>query len=123
MQRERDFGGFKYFSKISYPLPPLESQLDPPINAVFAPSLINRLTHPQHIPPEQKAQWLENENEAKSRCQRGTPKNAPLTTPWPRHWRTAEFIQSLFLNSSLSLSFLVLLYFVLSSVQFIVYFT
>ena len=45
MQRERDFGGSKYFSKSSYPLPP-ESQLDPPINTVFAPSLINRLTHP-----------------------------------------------------------------------------
>ena len=30
------------------PLPP-EGQLGPPIKAVFAPSLINRLTHLQHM--------------------------------------------------------------------------
>ena len=34
IQRERDFGGQEYFSKISYL--PLESQLDSSINAVFA---------------------------------------------------------------------------------------
>ena len=33
---ERDFGGWKYFSKISYLPSPIESQLDSPINAVFA---------------------------------------------------------------------------------------
>ena len=45
MQRERDLAGSNIVSKISYPLPP-ESQLDPPINAVFALPLINRLTPP-----------------------------------------------------------------------------
>ena len=24
----------------------------------------------------------------------GTPKSAPVATPWPRHWRTPEFIQT-----------------------------
>ena len=33
-------------------------------------SLIDRLTHPQHTPARPKAECLENENEAKSRCQR-----------------------------------------------------
>ena len=49
MQRERYFGGFKYFFSRKFPTfsTTLESQLDPPINAVFAPSLINRLTYPR----------------------------------------------------------------------------
>ena len=33
---------------------PLESQLDPPINTVFAPSLINRLTHAPTHPHQNK---------------------------------------------------------------------
>ena len=81
MQRERDSGGLKYFFE-NFIL--LESQLDPPINAVFGLSLINRLTHPHH---NKKAQYLENENEAESRCKRGRQK--------VRHWRTPEFTQSL----------------------------
>ena len=48
MQRKR-FWRVEIFFQNSSP-PPLESQLDQPINAVFAPSLINRLTHPQHTP-------------------------------------------------------------------------
>ena len=80
MQRERDFGGFKYFSKISYPPP--ESQLDPPINAVFTTSLINRLTHPQHTPARTKGTGLANENETKSRCQRGLHKVYAMATPF-----------------------------------------
>ena len=55
IQRERDFGGWKYFSKISYLPSPLESQLDSPINAVSAAlSLINSLTRPQHTPARTK---------------------------------------------------------------------
>ena len=54
MQRERDFGRQKCFSKISHlESQPLESQLDSSINAGFAaPSLIEQadVTHP----PEQK---------------------------------------------------------------------
>ena len=36
MQRERDFKGRKYFFENFIPPLPLESQLDSPINAVFA---------------------------------------------------------------------------------------
>ena len=52
MQRERDFGGPKYFFENFIPSPPsLESQLSPDQRRFCsAPSLINRLTHPQHTP-------------------------------------------------------------------------
>ena len=42
-------------------------------------------------PPEQKAQWLENENEAKSRCQRGRQK----VRQWLRHRHAIGVRQSL----------------------------
>ena len=42
-------------------------------------------------PPEQKAQWLENENEAKSRCQRRRQK----VCQWLRHGHAIGIRQSL----------------------------
>ena len=75
MQRERDFEEFKYF-------------LSPSQRSFCTVTDQQTDTPPTHPRQSKKAQCLENENEAKSRCQGGRQK--------VRHWRTPEFIKSHF---------------------------
>ena len=82
--------GSNIFSKISYP--PSESQLDPPLSTQFLASLVShRRQQIDTPPPEQKAQRLENENEAKSRCQMGRQK----VRQWISHGHAIGVRQSL----------------------------
>ena len=61
--------GSNFLSKISYPPPP------PKINWIPLSTQFCTVADQQlDVPPEQKAQGFPNENEAKSRCQRGRQK-------------------------------------------------
>ena len=69
MQREREIlEGGRFFENFIPPPPPLERQLD------SLCTITDQRTYVTHPHQNKKAQCLENENEAKSRCQRGGQK-------------------------------------------------
>ena len=76
MQRERDFGGRKDFSKISYLPSPLESQLDSPINAV-----LTDVTRPQHTPARTKRHNALRMKMRLNQDARGDAKKCAMATP------------------------------------------
>ena len=99
MQGERDFGGRKYFSKISYLPSPLKVNWIPLSTPFVLYTIADQQTDVTHPPtrPQQnrKAQCLENENEAKSRCQRGRQK----VRQWLRHGHARLYLDPILIFS------------------------
>ena len=84
MQRERDFGGRKYFSKISYLPSPLKVNWIPLSTPFLLCCQQTDLTRRQHTPARTERHNALRMKMRLNKDVRWTPKSAPVATPWPR---------------------------------------